>query len=81
MAPTEDIEEFYMDLYSRKIHWHKSPDKIRWGYSNLERFNIKEAIVVLNETHRMEKEAKWRKNWGGKWWPKIASFCWIILEC
>ena len=47
MAPTEDIEEFYMDLYSRKIHWHKSPDKIQWGYSNLGRFNIKEAVGFL----------------------------------
>ena len=35
---------------------------------------------MLNKTHRLEKEAKWRKIWGGNWWPKIADFCWLILK-
>ena len=35
---------------------------------------------MLNETHRFGKEDKWRKIWGGKWWPKVANFCWLILK-
>ena len=35
---------------------------------------------MLNETHRLEKEAKWRKIWGGSWWPKVAVFIWLILK-
>ena len=54
----EDIENFYTDLCSKRIPWHEGQDKIRWGYSNLGRFNIKEAIGVMNETYRQEKEAK-----------------------
>ena len=38
-------------------------ENIRWGYLNLGIFNIKEAIKLLIETYRMEKEAKWRKIW------------------
>ena len=67
MEPTEDIEEFYMDLYSRKIPWNEDSDKIQWERSNIGRFNIREAIGVLNETHRLEKKSKWRKIWGGNW--------------
>ena len=31
---------------------------------------------MLTKTHRLEKEAKW----GGNWWPKVASFSWLILK-
>ena len=51
----EDIENFYIDLCSRRIPWHEGQDKFRWGYSNLGRFSIKEAIGVMNETYRQEK--------------------------
>ena len=61
LAPKEDIEKFYSDLCSRRIPWHEGQEKIMWGYSNLGRFNIKEAIGVMNETYRQEKEATWRK--------------------
>ena len=61
MAPTENIDDFYMELYSRNIPSHDGPDKIHWGYSNLGRFNIKESIGLIIETHRLEKEEKWRK--------------------
>ena len=37
-------------------------------------------MELLTETHRMEKEAKWRKIWGGSWWPKVAVFIWLILK-
>ena len=81
LVPTEDMDDFYMELCSRKIPWHNGMNKIRWGYSNLGRFNTKESIGLLTETHRLEKEAKWRKFWGGKWWPKVAAFSWLILKC
>ena len=80
LAPAEDIEYLYTDLCSRKIPRHAGMDKLRWGYLNLGNFNIKEAIESLTETHMMEKEAKWRKIWGKKWWPKMAAFSWILLK-
>ena len=45
-------------------------DKLRWGYMNMGSFNIKEAMELPTETHRMEKEAKLRKIWGGTHGPK-----------
>ena len=80
MAPTENMDDFYMELCSRNIPWHDGPDNIHWDYSNLGRFNIREAIGLIAETHRLEKEGKWRKVWGGKWWPKVAAFSWLILK-
>ena len=50
LAPVEDIEDLYIELSSRKIPRHAGMNKLRWGYSNLGRFNIKEAIGVMNET-------------------------------
>ena len=44
------------------------------------RFNIKEAIGIMNENHRQEKEEKWTKIWGGNWWPKIATFCCLVIK-
>ena len=75
----ENIEYFYNELFFRLIPRNSGPDKLRWGYTNLGNFNIKEAIEMLNETHRME-EVKWRKIWGGRWWPKVVSFSWIFLK-
>ena len=43
------------------------------------KFNIKEAIEMLTETHRMEK-VKWMKIWGGRWWPKVVAFNWLHLK-
>ena len=28
----------------------------------------------------MEKEVKWRKIWGGRWWPKVVAFSWLLLK-
>ena len=49
------------------------------GYTNLGNFNIKEAIGSLTKTHRME-EGKWRKILCGRWWPKVADFCLLLLR-
>ena len=81
LVPTKDMDHLYMELCSRKIPWHDGPYKICWGYSKLGRFNIKDSISLLIETHRLEKEAKWRKMWGGRWWSKVATFNWLILKC
>ena len=79
LVPEEKIEYFYNELFFRNIPRNSEPDKLRWGYTNLAKFNIKEYIEILTETHRME-EVKWRKIWGGVWWPKVVAFNWIHLK-
>ena len=79
LIPEENIEYFYNEIFSKKIPRNAGPNKLRWGYTNLGNFNIKEAIEMLTETHRME-EVKWRKIWGGIWWPKVIAFSLLILK-
>ena len=70
LKPSEDIDNFYNNLCSRRIPWHEGQDKIRWGYSNLGRFNIKEAIGVMNENHRQKKKRNGQKYGEGIGGPK-----------
>ena len=64
LTPEENTEDFYNELFSKKIPKNVGPEKLIWGYTNLGNFNIKESIEILIESHRMEKEVKWRKIWG-----------------
>jgi len=53
---------------------HNEPNKIRWGYSPSGDFNVKEAVKLPVEYNNIPKDAKWRKMWKLKLWPKVASF-------
>ena len=79
-VPRDNVEVFYLKLCAKKIPKTASPDKLRWGYTNQGNFNIKEAIELFTKTYRLEKEVKWRKIWGGSWWPKVATFSWLLLK-
>ena len=80
LAPNENIEKLYYELCTRKIPKNAGPDKLRWGYTNVGNFNIKEEIGLLTETHTLEKDGKWIKIWGGRWWPKVAAFDFLLLR-
>ena len=80
LPPDENIDDFCYELCTRKIPRNAGPENIRSGYTNVGNFNIKSTIGLLNETHRMEKEGKWRKLWGRRWWPKLADSSWLLLR-
>ena len=53
---------------------------IRWGYSNRGTFSIKEAFQIQQSGEGYHQEEKWKKIWHHHFWPKIASFCWLLLR-
>ena len=46
-APGENVEDFMADINSRKITKNDNLDKLKWGYSNTENFNPKEALSLV----------------------------------
>lgn len=68
------------ELTSRKIPIVDSPDVIRWGYTNRGTFSIKEAFHIQQNEEGCQSEEKWKKIWYNNFWPKIASFCWLLVR-
>ena len=63
-ALEEDIEDFLMGLYEKRITKNEDPDKLRWGYANSGNFNPKEALGLLIRTHNLVPEARPGKKFG-----------------
>ena len=74
------MDEFFSELCARKVPRNDGLEKLSWGYSNTGNFNLKQALGLVTGTQNIELEAKWGKIWGGGWWPKVMTFCWLVLE-
>ena len=46
----EDIKDFLIGLYEKRITKNEDHDKLRWGYTNSGNFNPKEALGFLTGT-------------------------------
>jgi hypothetical protein len=63
-----------------KIHISDGSDILRWGYSPMGMFTVKEAYFLHENFHTQPKEHIWNIIWKSKLWPKISTFLWLMVQ-
>ena len=71
-----DWEAFQKELSKRFIKAQDGLDVLRWGYTTIVSFNIKEAYNIMI-THRAAEDDIWKKIWVVNLWPKVSLFVWL----
>ena len=75
----EDLRAFKNELQERCILQKGMEETLRWGYTQKGSFSIKEAynIKIRNQA---EEDEIWEKIWLANPWPKVATFCWLVVK-
>ena len=73
-----DWEAFQEELSKRFIKAQDGPNVLRWGYTTIGSFTIKEGYNI-RITHCVTKDDIWKKVLAVNLWPKVSLFVWLVV--
>jgi hypothetical protein len=63
-----------------RIRISADPDILRWGYTPNGNFTLKEGYNLQENFQNIQKEHIWEIIWKSKFWPKISTFLWLLVQ-
>ena len=75
---TQEDDNFWKELMSRKILIQGTLDKLTWGYQPKGYLTVKEAYKLLNPVQDNQIDKIWDKIWNPNLWPKVKTFIWLM---
>jgi hypothetical protein len=74
------LQQWQTQATNRKILHKEGDDILRWGYTPIGTFTIKEAYSLQGSQQEQRTNRIWSKVWNPALWPKISTFLWLVVH-